>query len=299
MGRWRIGTRGSKLALIQANRVKDLLEKVSPKDSFELVLIKTEGDIKTDVSLKEIGGKGVFVREIEKALIAKTVDFAVHSLKDVTSELLMGLELSAFLKAEAFSDALILRSPYTSLKELPEGACIATGSARRRAILKKLNPRITFADIRGNVDTRLKKLIENSFDGLMLSEAGLMRLGLDGYITERFSAKEFCPAPGQGVIVVETRQEDRDAYTLAERISDPNQSFLSKIELAFLEKVGFDCKIPLGLHARCINNEVYLQVFVSDEPMENYFEDEFVFSKENCFEMAKEKAVDVKRWMES
>jgi len=257
----RLGTRGSKLALAQADIVSQKLSEFNVK----IVVIKTQGDQDITTPLSEMGGKGVFVKALEDALIQNEIDIAVHSLKDVTSAPNEGLRLAGFLKAESSADVLVSR---LKLSELPQGAVIATGSMRRKALLKKSRPDIKTVDIRGNVDTRLKKLDEGGFDGLILSEAGLIRLGLADRVTDRLDVSDFIPAPGQGVITLETRSGEED---LASKISDPDQERLSRLELKFLEKVGFDCTVPLGLHAIGMGDEVIIHLFVANDDFSDYY----------------------------
>jgi len=230
----RLGTRASQMALAQAEIVKSKLIAQNPTLTVEICPIITQGDKDLTTPLYEIGGKGVFIKELEKALLDNTVDIAVHSLKDMTSTLATGLHLISFLPAEAVTDALVLKSPYLSFADLPSGAVIATGSLRRKALLKKIRSDISTVDIRGNVITRLEKLQTENFHGLLLSEAGLIRLNRQHLISEHFSAKTFCPAPGQGVIAIETRQQDEKVNAICLSINDQQQHLKSTTELAFL-----------------------------------------------------------------
>ena len=280
----RLGTRGSKLALAQAEIVKAKLEKKHPEIHFEIKVIHTQGDIDLTSPLCEIGGKGVFIKEIEVALLNKQADIAVHSLKDITSALLPELQLSAFLPAEAFTDVIILNKKYKHFDELPLGATLATGSMRRKALLKKLRPDIKTIDIRGNVLTRISKLEEGTFDGVLLSEAGLIRLNLQHLISYRFNPYLFCPAPGQGVIALETRKDDADIIQICKSINDKDQEIKTSTELAFLEKVDFDCRAPLGLHAVLENGHISFIAFMATEKMDEYIEQRVNFSVENRIE---------------
>ncbi len=271
----RLGTRGSQLALKQTQIVKaELIAKI-PDLEIEVMEIKTSGDLDQTRPLHEIGGKGVFIKEIEQALEDQEIDIAIHSLKDITSEILPSLELSGFLKAESCRDVLILHPKY---KSLPSNAVIATGSQRRRALLKRLYPDIQFTEIRGNVPTRIKKLDQGNFDALVLSEAGLIRLDLTDRISKRFTAEEFCPAPGQGVIVLQTRKSDAYSHHLASKVNHKEQEKRSLAELTFLKKVGFDCQIPLGIFVdRERDGNFSLQAFLSNGAMTNYIEQKIVF----------------------
>ncbi len=249
MRKIRIGSRGSALAMWQANHAKSLL----PNHDVEIKIIKTEGDL-SDKPLSEIGGKGVFIKSLELALLNNEIDIAVHSFKDVTSDLAPGLQLSGFLKPESVRDALIVgKAPVKT---------IATGSLRRIQLLKKLRPELKTVDIRGNVDTRLKKLDEGQFDGLILSEAGLIRLGLNDRVTESLDPMSFVPAPGQGVICFETREGE--LTDLCDSISDPEQLIISRIERQLLEEIGFDCTVPLGVYSELKDDKILMRVFLND-----------------------------------
>jgi hydroxymethylbilane synthase len=252
-----IGTRGSKLALAQARIAAERLSRVDPSLRVELRIITTEGDQKREARLTDIGGKGVFIRELELALLNKTIDIAVHSFKDITARLHRGLELAAFFAPESVCDALVSRSN-APLSGLPREALVGTGSMRRVALLSRLRPDLRFAGIRGNIDTRLSKLDRGEYDAIVLSEAGLIRLGLQDRIAERFDPRSFFPAPGQGVIALELRQEDRPRFETA---GDDPQRIISRAELSLLEHLGFDCRTPLGVHTRLSNNVLHMSGF--------------------------------------
>ncbi|MGE4170267.1 MAG: hydroxymethylbilane synthase [Candidatus Margulisiibacteriota bacterium] len=260
----RLGTRGSALALIQANRVKTELEAAFPGTTVEIHIIKTEGDRNQTSLLSQIGGKGVFIRDIETALVQNTIDIAVHSLKDITSTLLPGLVLGGFLKPESRLDALVCKGNYT-LDTLPTCAVVGTGAARRVAQLSMLCPDLNTKPIRGNVETRLAKLADptQGLDAILLSEAGLIRLNLTHHITQTLSPEEFLPAPGQGVIALEHRSDDAKAQHWCAALSDPTQTLLSQTELAFLSQVGLDCASPLGLYATLEKTGLRLRGFLA------------------------------------
>ena len=247
----RLGSRPSQLAIKQALMVKEHLLSQYPDLDIELIKIVTQGDQDQHTPLYEIGGKGSFIRSLEKALIETQIDIAVHSLKDVTAAMMPGLELSGFLKAETACDSLVFHpeKSYGSFQDLPKNAILATSSLRRKAQLLNLNPNITLLDIRGNIDTRLEKLKNADWDGTLLSEVGLIRLNLNPK-RHIFKPQDFIPAPGQGVIALQTRIHDKWAKTLSKSLSDPHQELLSKVEIGFLEEVGLNCQHPLGAHAR-------------------------------------------------
>jgi hydroxymethylbilane synthase len=252
-----IGTRGSKLALAQARIAAARLTRVFPSLCVEQRVITTTGDQNRQARLSDIGGKGVFIRELEQALLDKTIDIAVHSFKDITAHLHPGLELAAFFTPESVCDVLVSRSN-TPLAGLPQNALIGTGSMRRVALLSRLRPDLRFAPIRGNIDTRLVKLDRGECDGIVLSEAGLIRLGLHDRIAERFDPRTFFPAPGQGVIALELRQEDKGRYEAA---GDALQRVISLAEFSLLEHLGFDCRTPMGVHTQLSNDILHMSGF--------------------------------------
>ena len=206
----RIGTRGSALAMAQAHETRDRLVAAHglAATTFEIVPISTSGDRIQDRPLSEVGGKGLFTKEIEEALLDGRIDFAVHSSKDMATVLPAGLELSVFLPREDPRDAFIGRA-VLAIAELPDGATIGSSSLRRQALLRRIRPDVRVVTFRGNVQTRLRKLEEGQVDGTLLANAGLRRLGLDQVITELLPVESFPPAPGQGAICVETRTGDR------------------------------------------------------------------------------------------
>jgi hydroxymethylbilane synthase len=252
-----IGTRGSKLALAQARIAAARLTRADPTLDIEMRVITTAGDRDRRARLADIGGKGVFIRELELALYDKTIDIAVHSFKDITAHLLSGLELAAFFAPESVCDVLVSRSN-EPLARLPSNALIGTGSMRRIALLSRLRPDLRFAGIRGNIDTRLAKLDRGECDAIVLSEAGLIRLGLQSRITQRFDPRTFFPAPGQGVIALELRQEDRGRFEAA---GDTAQRAISLAELSLLQCLGFDCRTPMGVHTYLSNNILTMSGF--------------------------------------
>ena len=293
----RIGSRGSKLALIQAERAKSLIQSVRPLWQIEIIVIKTLGDIDRVNPLHKIGGKGVFVKNIEIALANNEIDIAIHSLKDVTSKPVDGLEFAGFLNAEAITDAFIGLEPYKKLSDLPSGSLIATGSLRRKAVLKKYYPELKTVEIRGNVDTRMEKLDRKEFHGILLSEAGLLRLGFKDRITQHFTPREFCPAPGQGVITLQTRRDEVELKQICSSISDPQQFVKSQIEIAFLEHLDFDCHSPLGAHALIKQDQVHLQIFLANQIMDKYLETEFTWELAEAKKGALKAADNVIEWL--
>lgn len=247
-----IGTRGSKLALWQANWVKEKLEELYPEIKIEIEKIKTTGDKILDAPLAKIGGKGLFVKEIEEALLDGRVDIAVHSMKDVPTEIPKGLHIAAICKREDPRDAFLSRDGIP-LKDLPEGAVIGTSSLRRTVQLKALRKDIEIRPLRGNVDTRIRKLIEGQFDGIVLALAGLKRMGFEENIAEIFSEEILIPAIGQGAIGIETRVDDEFVNDIVKPLNDPLTALCVSAERAFLSVMGGGCQVPLACHAKVVD----------------------------------------------
>jgi hydroxymethylbilane synthase len=244
-----IATRGSALALWQANHVKARLEAVQDGLTVELSVIKTSGDAIQDVPLANLGGKGLFVKEIEEALLARRADLAVHSMKDVPAELAPGLVIAAVSVREDPRDALCARAS-TTLDALPRGARIGTSSLRRQCQLLARRPDLHVAVLRGNVPTRLAKLDAGEFDAVVLAAAGLLRLGLGSRITELLPPEVSMPAVAQGVLAIETREHDARACDLARAaIHDEPTARRIAAERAFLARMGGSCQTPLAAHA--------------------------------------------------
>ncbi len=256
-----LGTRGSALARAQADIARQRLEKANPSLTIETRVIATAGDRDQHSSLLVMGGKGVFIREIEQALFDTTIDVAVHSFKDVTAATAPGLQLCAFFSPESQADALVLREGFT-FAALPRGALIGTGSMRRRALLTRLRPDLDIRDIRGNVETRLAKLDSGLYHGVLLSKAGLIRLNLDHRVSHEFDPAVFYPAPGQGVIALEIRSGDRRSQAACEAAGDPDQRTRSLADLGLLRAVGFDCRAPLGVHTTLAGNDILMRGFI-------------------------------------
>lgn len=258
----KLGTRGSALALWQANRVAERLQARWPEIPVEIVIIKTHGDVRQDVPLRAVAGKGIFVREIEAALIAGDIDLAVHSAKDLQSEDLAGLTLAAFCERADPRDALV--SPHGTLAALPKGARVGTGSARRIAQIAHRRPDLRFAEIRGNVDTRLAKLQRGDCDALALAVAGLERLGRGAVIAERLSIDACLPQVGQGCVAVQCRADDTDTIDAVRAACDhgPTRAAVTA-ERAFLARLGGGCTAPVAAHARLMGDGMTLAALVA------------------------------------
>jgi len=244
----KIGSRGSKLALWQANYVKDRLHEIFPDLEIEIIIIKTEGDKRLDAPLSEIGGKGLFIKEIEDSLIKKEIDIAVHSLKDMTTQIPDGLTLAAVTKREDPRDCLITANG-CKLEELPHKSCIGTSSLRRRAQILNLRPDLVIKPLRGNLDTRLKKLFSGEYDGIITAFAGLKRLEKEDQISQRLPLDHFIPAVGQGALGIETRADDAETLNLVEKLNDEKTSYCASAERSFLKKMEGSCKAPIAANA--------------------------------------------------
>lgn len=260
-----IGSRGSKLALWQAKWVRDLVSRSHPDVTTEIEVIRTTGDVKTD-PLSVIGGKGVFTKELEDALLAGRVDLAIHSLKDLPTNLPDLLTVAAICEREDARDALVLREAQTidSLNDLPPGAVVGTSSPRRLAQLKFLRSDVVIKDLRGNVDTRLRKLDEGQYDALLLAAAGLRRLGLESRISTLISIEEMLPAVGQGAITIETRADDHATIALASSLNHAATQFACESERAFLRALGGGCQLPIAGYAVASPNELVIEGLVAD-----------------------------------
>lgn len=243
----RIGTRGSKLALAQTYETRDRLiaaHGLTP-ENFEITIIKTSGDMIQDKALSAFGGKGLFTKEIEDALLANEIDLAVHSMKDMPTKLPEGLAISCLLPREDVRDAFISLK-VKRLADLPQGAVMGTSSLRRQAQVQRMRPDLKVILYRGNVDTRLKKLEEGVADATLLASAGLRRLGLADRITSLIETDEMLPAVAQGAIGIETREGDERTIGLLAPLNDPNTAICVNAERAFLEQLDGSCRTPIA-----------------------------------------------------
>jgi hydroxymethylbilane synthase len=253
----RIGSRGSPLALVQAREVLRRLSAACgvPADQIEIKVIRTTGDAIQDRPLAEAGGKGLFTKEIEEALLAGAIDVAVHSSKDMPTVLPRGLVLSAFLPREDARDAFISRVA-KSLRDLPGGAVVGSASLRRQALVKRLRPDLVTVPLRGNVETRLRKLEAGDMHATILAVAGLKRLGLLSAATAVLEIEEFPPAVGQGAIGIETRADATATRALVDKINDPDTATALAAERAFLAELDGSCRTPIGGYARAAEDAV-------------------------------------------
>jgi hydroxymethylbilane synthase len=246
-----IGTRGSKLALWQTNWVKGELERLNPGLQVNIEIISTKGDRVLDVSLPKLGeqGKGLFTKELEEAIHERRVDLAVHSLKDLPTELPAGLHIGAISEREDVRDALVARTGVQSFKDLPDNALVGTSSLRRQAQIRAARPDLRLEPIRGNVDTRLRKLDDGQFDAIILAAAGLHRLGFADRITEHLSPELVLPAVGQGALAIETRRDDAEINEIVGKLNHETTWLACQAERAFLKGLGGGCLVPIAAHA--------------------------------------------------
>ncbi|MFP3868269.1 MAG: hydroxymethylbilane synthase [Desulfobacteraceae bacterium] len=259
----RIGTRGSPLALAQARWVQARLQAYHPQLQVSLTIIKTTGDKILDVPLAQVGGKGLFTKEIEQALWAGEVDLGVHSMKDVPAELPAGLVISTITAREDWRDALISQR-YQRLQDIPPGGRIGTSSLRRRAQLLHQRPDLNILPLRGNVDTRLRKLAEDNLDAIILAVAGLKRLGLEHLITSYLAAQQMLPAIGQGALGLELRDHETRTLDLVACLDDPASRIAVQAERAFLARLEGGCQVPVAALGSLQNNRLYLEGLISD-----------------------------------
>jgi len=262
MSALRIGTRGSALALWQARHVAELIGAQPGGPSVELVPIKTEGDLRTDVPLSQLAGRAFFTKEIDRALLAGEIDIAVHSLKDLSTVLEAGISLAAVLRREDARDALLAARPIGSLGDLPRGARVGTSSLRRRAFLAHARPDIVPLELRGNVPTRIEKLQRGEYDAIVLATAGLNRLGLQRHIAAHLSAAEFPPAVSQGAIGVCAREGDASAARWLHALDHGPTRLATAAERALLRRIEGGCQVPLGALAGIAAGRLSLQAAV-------------------------------------
>lgn len=254
----RIATRQSALALWQANYIKAQLTQAYPTLKIELLGITTSGDKNLATSLNEIGGKGLFVKELEQALLENKAEIAVHSMKDVPMDFPLGLEIPVICRREDPRDVLI-SNRFPNLAALPTGAVVGTSSLRRLCQLQALRPDLTIQPLRGNVDTRIQRLDENKFDAIILAAAGLLRLGLAARISEYLPPSQFLPAAGQGALGIECRKEDHATHQLIQFLNDDVTHLCVKAERALNKQLEGGCQVPIGAYAQYQNDQLQLK----------------------------------------
>ncbi|HEX5732678.1 MAG TPA: hydroxymethylbilane synthase [Blastocatellia bacterium] len=260
-----IGSRGSKLALWQTEWVKSKLERLTPGLEIEIKVLSTKGDRVLDVSLPKLGeqGKGLFTAELEEALFGGAIDLAVHSLKDLPTELPAGLQIGSITEREDVRDALVIGGDARAFNQLTQGALIGTSSLRRHAQVRAARPDLMIEPVRGNVDTRLRKLDEGNFDAIILAAAGLRRLGYAHRITEYLSEEFMLSAVGQGALAIETRADDQAVNEIVRRINHGPTESACKAERAFLKGLGGGCLVPIAALGKIEGDEVSLDGLVA------------------------------------
>jgi len=266
MPKLRIGSRGSQLALWQANHISALLR--ARGHTVEIEIIHTTGEKITDVPLAMVGtkgglGKGIFTKEIEEALAAGRVDLAVHSLKDLPTELPPGFEIAAITERQDPRDAFCARL-YSTIDDLPHGARVGTSSLRRQAQLKAIRPDLDIHPLRGNVDTRLRKLEQGEYDAIILASAGLKRLGKTELVKQIIPAEIMCPAAGQGALGIEIREGDADTRQHLQFLNDSTARATTTCERALLNRLGGGCQVPIGAFAEMREGKLHLEAIVAD-----------------------------------
>lgn len=285
MSKIKIGTRGSKLAMWQAEEVRRKLSEVHPELETELVVIHTKGDKILDTALSKIGDKGLFTRELEQALLDSEIDIAVHSLKDMPTELPEGLMFGGVLERGEVRDAFISRDG-RRLSELTANDKVATSSLRRKAQLLALFPHLTVVDIRGNVDTRIQKMQDGHCDGLVVAGAGMERLGLSNLITEYLDPQTVLPAVSQGAIAIEMREDDEDIYELVDLINHFATWQAIVAERAFLRTMEGGCQIPLACYTSVVEGRFRMDAMVASLDGTKLIKDSFECNPEEASEEA-------------
>lgn len=260
-----VGTRGSKLAVTQTNWVIDRLKEKNPSVEFEVKIIKTKGDIIQHVSLDKIGDKGLFVKEIEQQLLDGGIDMAVHSMKDMPSSLPEGLKFASIPKREDPRDVLILKEGYSSLEDLPKGATIGTGSKRRKYQLLNHRPDLNIVPIRGNVDTRIRKIVDENLDGVVLAASGILRVGLEEKISYYLPTDIVVPAPAQGALAIEIRKNEPKIDEVINSLKDEITEIQVAAERGFLDGVNGSCHIPMGAYCEVDGEKIKLTGLYGDE----------------------------------
>ncbi|SHG89650.1 hydroxymethylbilane synthase [Thermosyntropha lipolytica DSM 11003] len=258
----KLGTRGSQLAVWQARQVAWRIKEEFPDINIQIYTVRTKGDKILDVALSKIGDKGLFTKEIEKELLSGNIDIAVHSMKDLPSVLERGLTLGAVLKRENPQDVLVSARRY-KFDSLPEGAVIGTSSLRRTAQIKAARPDINVVDIRGNVETRIRKMMENDLDAIVVAYAGVKRLNLETYISDYLPYEIMLPAVGQGAIAVECREGDQKVLRILKRINDQATMAEVRAERAFMRTLEGGCQMPVGALARSLEGKLVLEGLIA------------------------------------
>lgn len=293
-----VGTRGSKLALTQTQMVIDILKNLDLGHEYVVKIITTKGDQNYNVPLSQVGGSGIFVKEIEQELLNRSVDFAVHSLKDMPSILAQGLVLGNFLLREEPGDVLITKSSIHSIADIPQGAIIGTGSLRRQCQLRSIRPDFIFEPIRGNIDSRIKK-IGDTVDAVVLARSGINRLGvrhLDGYHIYDIPIEQMIPSPCQGILGIEMRENGQHKEVLSElldQLKDDNTCLQAELERVFLKEIGSNCHIPIGGFCEITSDEICFHALLGSGNGDDYVRKSVLSSKNDIVERVRQLAQDL------
>ncbi|MCB9209201.1 MAG: hydroxymethylbilane synthase [Ignavibacteriales bacterium] len=288
-----IGSRGSDLALWQANFVKRELEKANKGLKVEINIIKTKGDKILDVALSKIGDKGLFTKELEVKLLNDEIDIAVHSLKDLQTELPKGLKLACVTKRHPVEDVIIAKKKKITVDKLTQGATVATGSLRRRSQLKHLRPDLNIVELRGNVPTRIQKYLDSDWDAIILARAGVERLKLSKHISSIIDKEVMLPAVGQGALGIEIKSTNNFAEQVIKSIHDENTFAAATAERAFLKKLEGGCQIPIGAFAEVRKNGLYLTGLVATVEGDITLRKTLRGSKKEAEKLGKQLAIDM------
>lgn len=287
-----IGSRGSQLALKQTEFVKNLLQEAYPEHTYEIKVIHTMGDKIQNIALDKMNDKGIFVKEIEKELREKTIDLAVHSLKDMPSTMSEGLVYAKTVKPSDYRDCLVLKN-VSSLDQLPLHSVIATGSKRRKYQLLAIRPDLEIVGIRGNVNTRLEKMYNQDIDGLVLASAGLERLGMSNLISEYLDETRMIPACGQGILALQVC-ENSPLIKMFDTIGDDQTQLRMELECLFLAEVNGGCHIPVGSYAHIEGEKIHFYALLGDEQGHRLERRTAVFSREDAYQEVKTIAKQLK-----
>jgi hydroxymethylbilane synthase len=287
-GTLRIGTRGSALALRQTDRVVELLRQRYPDLVCDVQAVSTAGDRDKQTSLHIIGGQGIFAKELQFALMNDEIDIAVHSVKDLTSILPDGLMLCGILEREDPRDVVV--SNFGGLNEIPAGSTIGTSSRRRAALIKRLRPDLEITDLRGNIDTRIRKATQGPLDAAIIAAAGIRRMGWHARIQQHLDVEQFVPAPGQGALGIEVRENNHEVRELLQSLHEPDTGLEIEAERSFLRAVGGGCTSPIGANASIVGNSATFTGMLATEDLEQMCIDTVTCRADRLAERATEMA---------
>jgi hydroxymethylbilane synthase len=286
---FKIGTRGSKLALTQTNFVAEKIRKIIPETDIEICVIKTSGDIMQDVSLLTIGGQGVFVKELEDALLSKKIDLAVHSMKDIPGETPDDLMFAAILPREDMRDVLVSRDNI-KMESMPKGAKIGTGSQRRGAQIKAILPDVNIVPLRGNIETRLKKIETENLTGVILAAAGMKRMGLAEKITQFLPVEMMLPAVGQGALGLQIRKTDVELAKACAALNDVTTAAEVTVERSFLRALGGGCRLPIAALGKLEGQRLSLEGMIAAPDGSTMIREKISGSREDAEELGEKLA---------